>query len=183
MAKLTREQVVQHLTPPKGIVMAPYPAWRDRIYRGSLLSIGPSLLFVATAESLSKAPLLQAAHWLSAAAVVLAALFFLVWLASWRYAVWTLAIGGLVAIPLQTTAAWALTLAAGSVIAAKETHCFHFKAGRIIPWWSVATGLTWLFVPHSWMMTGCWAILGGLWMWLAWNRQSLPLFDIPGTRG
>lgn len=180
MAKLTREQVIQHLTPPAGIRMAPYPAWRDRIYRGALLSIGITLLMAAAGQSIRDPQYVHAAHWLTAVSVTVAALFFLVWLSRWRYAVWGLAIFGLLATPFQETASWALTLAAGSVMAAKETHCFHFMAGRIIPWWSLATGLAWLMVPQAWVMTIFWAVLGGLWIWLALARFSLPVFDIPG---
>ncbi len=180
MPKLTREQIIQHLTPPAGIRMAPYPAWRDRIYRGALLSIGVTMLMVALGQAIRNPEYVAAAHGLTAISVAVAAVFFLVWLARWRYAVWGLAIAGLLATPFQETAAWACTLAAGSVMAAKETHCFHFLAGRIIPGWSVATGLVWLVVPQSWIMAAFWAVLGTLWIWLALARFSLPVFDIPG---
>jgi hypothetical protein len=174
----TKEQVVRHLTPPDGIAMPPYPKERDRLYRWMLAACAAGLTIEAAAILAQSALLTVAAQGVTAAAVCAASVTFLVWLSSWRWIVRGLAAAGLIGWPLWHLGGWAATLAALSIMAAKETHCFHFPAGRLIPWASLAWGVALaVFPPGRWQAAG-WLAVALLWWWLAWDRSRLPLFEV-----
>lgn len=174
----TKEQVVRHLTPPPGIVMPPYPKERDRLYRWALGACGAGFVLEASAVGAGAHGWAMMAQGLTAAAAAAASLTFLVWLTTWRWTVRCLALGGLGLWPLTHVGGWAATLAALSIMAAKETHCFHFPAGRLIPGASLMWGASLLLLPSDRWEAGGWLVLAGLWMWLAWDRSRLPLFEI-----
>ena len=176
--QLSREQVVEHLKPPPGITMPPYPRQRDKLYRWSLRVIALGLTGEGAATLLSNHTLVYGAQGWTALGVVMASLSFLVWLTSWRYLVRTLAGLGLVIWPLWHLGGWAFSLAATAIMAAKETHCFHFPAGKIIPWYSLFFGMALLSPLPSDVIGAGWLILAVLWWWLAWDRSHLPLFEI-----
>lgn len=175
---LNRERVVQHLTPPPGIIMPPYPQDRDRRYRWSLAGLAFGLSVQTVAVWTHNATGLFIGQGVAALSTLLASWSFLVWVASWRYLVRLLAVSGLLLWPWWHLGGWATILAAASVMAAKETHCFHFPAGRIIPWFSVFLGMLLLSPLPDSVVAGGWTILAGLWWWLAIDRSRLPLFEL-----
>lgn len=176
--RLTREQVVEHLTPPPGIVMPPYPARRDRLYRLTLaaIALGSAAEGAAVLSHIPGAAFF-AQGWITAA-ILAASLTFLVWLKNWRYLVRGLALLGFVLWPLSSIVSWGFSLAAAAIMAAKETHCFHFPAGRILPWYSLALGVLLLFWSNHIAQGLGWLGLAFLWGWLVWDRSKLPLFEI-----
>lgn len=176
----TKEQVVRHLTPPPGIVMPPYPKERDRLYRLALYAVALGLFGEAAGVLSASAPLDFAAQGFTAAIAVLASVTFLVWLGSWRWTVRVLAALGLVLWPLWPLGGWAAALAALAIMAAKETHCFHFPAGRLIPWASLLWGILLVVLPPARYEGFGWLAIAALWLWLAWDRSRLPLFEIHG---
>lgn len=180
--RVTRDEVIQHLTPPEGIVMAPYKAGWDRIYRWCLVSIaiGAGFNGIASLAGIASGWAHAIDGWY-AIANLSASLTFLVWLKSWRYLVRSLGVVGLILWPLWELGSLAATLLVSSIMASKETHCFHFPAGRIIPWWSLALGIAILLALPMMVLGIGWIILAILWGWLALERHQLPVFDIlPG---
>ncbi len=175
----TREQVVEHLSPPPGISMPPYPRARDQMYRMTLAALALGLSGEAVGVLSGRAWLATVAHGFIAAAVLAASLTFLVWLSNWRHTVRALAALGLILWLFWPIAGWAASLGAASIMAAKETHCFHFPAGRVIPWYSLALGIALIFGhAHPHVIGVGWAVLALLWWWLALDRRRLPLFEI-----
>ncbi|MDA8194565.1 MAG: hypothetical protein M0Z53_11310 [Thermaerobacter sp.] len=174
------KKAVQHMKPPPGIVMPPYPARRDRIYRMALLAMAASFAIEAAGRLSGQAGMLEAGQWLSSLSVWVAAWSFLVWLREWRWLVRGLAAVGLLAMVWWPLGGWAGVLSASAVMAAKEHHCFHFVAARLIPWASVGVGLLLLApIPNAAVGAG-FGVLSALWVWLAVARQRLPLFSVSG---
>jgi hypothetical protein len=175
---MTREEVVQHLTPPPGITMPPYPAKRDKIYRLSLVLMGTGLIF----EGISgMARLASIQFWIQgaiSAVLIVSGWTFLVWLKQWRWTVRTMVVLGFVLWPVWPLGGWALSLAAGAIMAAKETHCFHFWAGRVIPWYTLILGVLLIIHLSEPFMGVAWLGLAALWISLAAGRSKLPLFEI-----
>lgn len=177
---ISSEALIQHLTPPPGIVMPRYPAGRDRIYRAALVGFTGFLGITAVGTGLTSMAIAAIGHWGAALSLLVAGWTFLVWLSSWRWLVRGLVLGGVVVAiwPPATLGSWALILGASAVMAAKETHCFHFKAGKIIPGYTIVLGLL-LLVGIPPILGGLvWLGLFGLWAWLLVGRLRLPLFVI-----
>jgi hypothetical protein len=63
-------------------------------------------------------------------------------------------------------------------MAAKETHCFHFQAGKIIPWYTLGLGCLVLAGLMPAVLGVFWLGLSALWGWLLVGRLKLPLFVI-----
>lgn len=120
------------------------------------------------------------AHWGAAFSALVAGWTFLVWLASWRWVVRGLVGMGLVLAiwPVLSVPSWGLVLLASAIMAAKETHCFHFRAGKIIPWYTLGLGCLVLAGTTPLVLGLLWLGLGGLWAWLLVGRLKLPLFII-----
>lgn len=175
---ISQEQVVKHLQPPTGITMPPYPKERDRLYRWTLWAIALGMTGEGAALAISSPLLTFAAQGWTALAVLAASLSFLVWLSSWRYLVRTLAVVGLLLWPWWHLGGWAASLIATAIMAAKETHCFHFPAGKIIPWYSLFFGPVLLSPLPAKALAAGWVILAALWWWLAHDRSRLPLFEV-----
>ncbi len=178
MPSMERDQLVQHLTPPPGVVMPPYPAARDRWYRWSLLAAALGFFGQGIATLAANRDAIAFFHGWLAIALASAGWTFLVWLRNWRYLVRGLVTVGLLLWPWWTLGSWALTLSASAVMTAKETHCFHFPAGRIIPWYSLALGAALILGRPEWLIGCGWLGLATLWGWLVWGRLHLPLFEI-----
>lgn len=175
---MSRDELIQHLTPPPGISMPPYPAVRDRIYRWSLLATALSMVGVSVAEWGGLSHLLWITEGCLALSIVVAGWTFLVWLRSWRYAVRILVILGAVLWPWWPLIGLAFTILASAIIAAKETHCFHFPTGRIIPWMSLVLGGVLVIHPNHLLRGLAWSVLTLLWVHLVYGRWHLPLFQI-----
>lgn len=176
--KPTDKELIQHLTPPPGIVMPAYAAIQDKIYRYSLGGFVVMLWLTGLADLF---PLPLFSHWTHFGAVLgmgIATWTFLVWLKSWRWLVRGLGTFGIVAWIGSSTWSWGFSLAAGAIIAAKEEHCFHFWPGRVIPYWSLVQGGL-LIGNAPGLVTGVgWLMLAGLWTLLLRGRFQLPLFVI-----
>ncbi|SMC07582.1 hypothetical protein SAMN00768000_3457 [Sulfobacillus thermosulfidooxidans DSM 9293] len=178
MSKMSREELVQHLTPPPGITMPPYPAKRDKIYRLALVMLVLGLLGEAIASLIHSHSLqFWMQGWISASLIV-AGWTFLVWLKQWRWVVRSLVILGLVLWPLWPLGGWALSLAGSAIMAAKETHCFHFWAGKVIPWYSVTLGILLILHVTEPYLGLAWLGLAALWLSLVLGRAKLPLFEV-----
>ncbi|AUW94443.1 MAG: hypothetical protein OWR62_08085 [Sulfobacillus thermotolerans] len=178
MAKISREELIKHLTPPPGIIMPPYPAKRDKVYR---MSLGWTALAMVAAAVATLMRAEQAMFWIQglvSAGLAVAGWTFLVWLKQWRWIVRSLVVLGLVLWPFWSLGAWALTIAGSAIMAAKETHCFHFWAGRVIPWYSVLFGAGMVFGAPWWLMGLLWLGLAFLWLSLVRGRWTLPLFEV-----
>ncbi|MCY0897736.1 MAG: hypothetical protein OWU33_02160 [Firmicutes bacterium] len=174
----TRDELVEHLTPPPGITMPPYPAQRDRFYRYSLLGITLSITWEGLSTLTHEPALIFWAQGAVSLTILSASATFLVWLKSWRNLVRALAIAGFLLWPFVPLAGWAASLASAAIMAAKETHCFRFPAGRVIPWYSLLFGVAMIaHVPHVALGIG-WLGLAGLWSWLTRGRFRLPLFEV-----
>ncbi len=158
--------------------MPPYPKERDQLYRWTLRSIALGLSCEGVALLLHNHALAYAAQGWTALSVVVASLSFLVWLSSWRTMVRALAVIGLVVWPWWQLGGWAGSLAATAIMAAKETHCFHFPAGKIVPWYSLGLGVALLTPLPSPVIAAGWIGLALLWWWMAWDRSRLPLFEV-----
>lgn len=178
--RLSSEQLVQHLTPPPGITMPRYPARRDRVYRGALVSFTVFLSAMGIGTELTSPVVITIAHWGVALSALVAGWTFLVWLSSWRWVVRGLVGVGLVlsAWPVLSVPSWGLILLGTAIMAAKETHCFHFKAGKIIPWYTLGLGCLMLVGMTPFVLGLLWLGLGALWGWLLVGRLKLPLFII-----
>jgi uncharacterized integral membrane protein len=162
---------VMDLKPPPGVRAAPYPIWRDVAYRMAL-ALGALAMAVILVGGATGRP--DGVLWVLAVATAGAAWMFFVWMPMWRYLVLGLTAIGVV---LMVWAAWpwavGFYLAALSVMAAKEDHCFHFIGGKYFPWaalvavgfavfdfppaariaaWAVATALFWLFALERWRL-------------------------------
>ncbi|CAB1128516.1 conserved membrane protein of unknown function [Candidatus Hydrogenisulfobacillus filiaventi] len=181
-----RAALIQHLTPPPGITMAPYPAWRDVAYRISLVLFLLGLVGMAVVDA---ARLNTAAVWMQglvALAATGAGWFFLVWLSGWRWLVRSLAtlgaagwLGGLAGgVPALLVVGWAGTLAATSIMAAKEDHCFRLPTGKVVPWASLLLGIGILAGFPLRADAVLWAMIAALWAALLIRRFRLPLFEI-----
>jgi hypothetical protein len=156
------------VTPPPGVRARPYAVWRDAVYRLGLAVATAGLILRAAGH-----PTVGA--WLAGTGALLAAWMFFVWVPVWRTLVIGLAAAG---FPLWGVGwvPWAFGswMAAMSVMAAKETHCFHFPAGRFIPWVSLVVGVAALFpVPPVELRVGE-GVVASLWVWLAADRWRLP---------
>ncbi len=177
---ISRQRLVEHLTPPAGASVPPYPAARDLAYRASLWALSGSLLALAAAMVIPSRALAEAAAAGATLANLAASWTFLVWMPSWRWAVRSLAWAGLMgwafSLPILL---WGGILTASAVMAAKEHHCFRFWPGRWIPWMSLATGVAWL-VHLSAAVIVLFGVLGMLWAVLLWQRSKLPLFTVDG---
>lgn len=178
MAKISREELIKHLTPPPGIAMPPYPAKRDRVYRTSLVAVAAGMAAAAVAAFLRSGTALFWIQGFVSLGLAVAGWTFLVWLKKWRWVVRSLVILGLVVWPFWSIGGWALTIAGSAIMAAKETHCFHFWAGRVIPWYSVLFGAGMILSAPWWLMGILWAGLAYLWISLVRGRWTLPLFEV-----
>ncbi len=179
--KRSQETLVQHLTPPPGIRMPRYPAHLDRVYRGAMAGFTGFLGVTAVGTGFSSPMIMDLGHWGAAASLLVAGWTFLVWLSSWRWFVRGLVLTGflLAGWPALALVSWGLLLGASAIMAAKETHCFHFKAGKIIPWYTLFLGGLLLFTAPPAIEGGfAWLGLTGLWTWLVLGRLQLPLFVI-----
>lgn len=185
MSRMSREQLVQHLTPPPGVVMPPYPAERDRVYRWALVAAAAGQAGFGAGLVLGS----PAVSWVSLAwliaATLTAAYVFLVWVATWRTAVLAITVAGLAAAAWLPGVAAALLLAALSIMAAKEAHCFHYPTGRYLPYVSLAAALVTLVaggvstvrVPALTIPAGAlFLVVAALWVPLLRGRFRLPLF-------
>lgn len=174
---MEREALIQHLTPPPGVTLPPYPAWRDKVYRWAL-AVATLGLLVYGVGLLTRPPLPLLGAAVVALATLVAAYMFLVWVVQFRWLVLGLAILG--AVLLIWAAAWGMgfLLASLSVMAAKETHCFHFPTGKVIPWLSLVIGLGGLFSAAA-LATGVgYLVLAVMWAMLVQKRFRLPLFEL-----
>ncbi|NMP24015.1 hypothetical protein [Sulfobacillus harzensis] len=178
MPSWTRDQMIEHLTPPPGIAMPPYPHRQDQIYRWSLLATTAGLAIEGVGWLLSDPLLRQIGQGWTSLALAVAGWTFLVWLRSWRFGVRTLSTLGLVFWLASPLIGWAFSLASLAIMAAKETHCFHFPAGRVIPWYALALGLAMIARLNPFIIGIGWLGLTGLGSWLVWGRWHLPLFEI-----
>ena len=173
---------IEHLIPPPGTVISPYPAWRDRVYRGALWTLALAFLLLAGAILGHSGVLAEASVAVGAVSDLAAALTFLVWVARWRWLVQGFAFVALLGWVFGVAFfLWGGMLAASAIMAYKEYHCFHFWTGRFLPWVSVASFLAWLFGKSIPMALLCLALAGG-WMALLWERSKLPLFQVDGVR-
>lgn len=177
MPSITRQELVEHLTPPPGIQMPPYPRSRDRVYRWALAGVALGFYAEAAGDGLGHIFRMAAQGW-TALALVVAGWTFLVWLRPWRYAVRAMVLAGLAFWPFDATLAWALSVGAAAIMAAKETHCFHFPAGKLIPWYALALGLAIVLGAPRLIQGAGWLGLAILWTWLVYGRWQLPLFEI-----
>jgi len=170
--------MVSHLTPPPGTVMAAYPAWRDRVYRGSLWTLSLVFLAVAVAIVWNNPEIAEIAVAVGVLANLWASWTFLVWVPKWRWIVRILAFvslfGWATGLPFLL---WGGMLAATAIMAAKEYHCFKFWTGRYLPWVSLAAGVAWLIGSGIPMVVLFMAVSGG-WMALLWERSKMPLFEV-----
>jgi len=184
---LNREQLIQHLTPPAGVEMPPYPAQRDRVYRWALVAAAAGQAGFGVGIGLG----LAAVAWVSLAwllaATLVAAYVFLVWIPQWRTAVLGLSVAALVAATWLPGVSMGLLLAALSIMAAKEAHCFHYPTGRYLPWVSLVTAIVLLLqggvltvrvpalaIPAGLLFLG----VAALWVPLLRGRFRLPLFQV-----
>jgi uncharacterized integral membrane protein len=162
---------VMEVKPPPGVAAAPYPVWRDGVYRVGLgvAALGMTLVLAGGADG--RPPWVL---WVVALGSAGAAWMLFVWVPAWRYVVLGLTAVGVALMPV---AAWpwaaGFYLAALSVMAAKEEHCFHFVGGRWFPWaalvavglavagvpsplqvaaWGIATVLLWVLVAERWRL-------------------------------
>jgi uncharacterized integral membrane protein len=158
--------------------MPPYPAWRDRVYRYSLAAATVALGALGAGRAGVGPSLAAWAGVLLAAATLAAGWSFLVWVAAVRRVVLALAVTGTVLLPVAPPWGTGVLLAALSVMAAKETHCFRFPAGRVIPWVSLVVALAGL-IPAGAQASGVGLlVVAGLWATLVVQRWRLPLFEI-----
>lgn len=175
---MERHELIQHLTPPPGVVMPPYPAWRDRVYRTSLAAATLGLAALGLGRAAGLPALAGTGTALLAAATLTAGWSFLVWVAAVRRVVLALGVAGTGLLVFAPPWGVGLLLAALSVMAAKETHCFKFPAGRIIPWVSLVVALLGL-VPAERLASGVGLlVVAALWATLVVQRWQLPLFEI-----
>ena len=184
---MNSDQLVQHLTPPRGVEMPPYPAARDLVYRWALVGAAVGLAGFGVGL-LSGVPAIAwvSLAWLLAATLT-ASYVFLVWVAQWRTGVLGLSGAALAAAPWLPGVAVALALAALSIMAAKEAHCFHYPTGRYLPWVSLLTvlvallagGVRGVAAPVLTAPAGLLFLLtAGLWVPLLRGRFKLPLFAV-----
>lgn len=178
MARISDDELIRHLTPPPGIRIAPYPARRDRIYRFSLLFTGIGLVGETIAAFFHQSLAMTVFQAWVSMGLVMAGWTFLVWLPSWRWLVRGLVTAGLLLWPLTSIGGWALSLAGAAIMAAKETHCFHFWAGRLIPWAVILLGVTLVIPPARVAAPFAWLILTVLWAFLLQGRWQLPLLEV-----
>lgn len=184
---MNQEQLVQHLTPPKGVEMPPYPAERDRVYRWALVAAAAGLAGFGLGLILGVGPVAWVSlAWLLAATLT-ASYVFLVWVAQWRTGVLGLSVAALAAASWMPGISVALLLAALSIMAAKEAHCFHYATGRYLPWVSLVTALVTLLAggflhvraPALMVPAGLlFLVVAGLWVPLLRGRFKLPLFAV-----
>ncbi len=178
MSKISHEELIKHLTPPTGITMPPYPAKRDKVYRSSLAAVAVGMVAAAVATFLRSPAAVFWVHGFLALALAVSGWTFLVWLKEWRWVVRGLVIAGLVLWPFWGLGGWALSIGGSAIMAAKETHCFHFWAGRVIPWYSVVFGVGMVLQAPWWLMGLLWVGMAVLWGALVLGRWKLPLFEV-----
>ncbi len=184
---MNQEQLVQHLTPPQGVEMPPYPAERDRVYRWALVAAAAGLAGFGVGLVLGVPPVAWVSLGWLLAATLTASYVFLVWVAQWRTGVLGLSVAAVAAGGWMPGVAAALTLAALSIMAAKEAHCFHYPTGRYLPWASLVTAIVTLLaggvlglrvsaltVPAGLLFL----LVAGLWVPLLRGRFKLPLFAV-----
>ncbi len=184
---MNQEQLVQHLTPPNGVEMPPYPAERDRVYRWALVAAAAGLAGFGVGLVLGVPPVAWVSLGWLLAATLTASYVFLVWVAQWRTGVLGLSVAAVAASAWMPGVAVALTLAALSIMAAKEAHCFHYPTGRYLPWASMVTAIVTLLaggvlgvgVPALTIPAGLlFLLVAGLWVPLLRGRFKLPLFAV-----
>lgn len=175
------ETLIEHLKPPAGITMTPYPASHDLWYRRGLWAYAIALVGIAAAMSLGHHRLTDVLLTLAALANLMAAWMFLVWMPLWRWIVRGLAVLAIVGVGIQDPLwIWVGILAATAVMAQKEYHCFKFGTGPYIPWVSLAAGLA-SQLRVDWIAAILLLGLAGCWFSLLWQRAALPLFQIDGN--
>lgn len=177
---MNERALAQHLTPPPGVKMAPYPPWRDQTYRVSLAGATLGLLVFGGGLAGHVAEATVIGSGVVAIATLVASWTFLVWVKTFHQLVLGLAIAGLLLLIWLPALGMGALLAALSVMAAKETHCFHFPTGRVIPWVSLVIGLGGL-IPGLALETGLgYLLLGLLWIPLLVSRFRMPLLAVNG---
>ena len=172
---------VEHLTPPAGTSIPPYPAARDFWYRTALWILAAAMLGVGSAILLRSTPLADISAAVGILANALASWMFLVWMPKWRWMVRGLALLAVVGFGVSLPFfAWGGLLASSAIMAAKEYHCFKFWPARWIPWISLATGLVWLsgISALAGLLAILFAGLSGFWLALLLQRSKLPLFTV-----
>jgi hypothetical protein len=177
---MTPDEITMHLTPPPGVRVRRYPPWQDQVYRvslavaaGALALRGGALIFQAETVALAGAVLL-------AASTLVASYTFLVWIDRYRHMVMALAVVGTGLLAMAMPWGVGFLMAAGSVMAAKETHCFRFPTGRVIPWVAAAAALTGL-VPGWGRINGVGlVVVAALWVPLLWARFRMRLITVTG---
>jgi hypothetical protein len=175
---MSPDELVMHLKPPPGIQARPYPPWRDQVYRVSLTVMAGALLLHAAASFGDVGLLGAGSVGLLAAATLSAAYFFLVWIERFRWLVLALSVAGVAALLVSAALGVGLLLAASSVMAAKETHCFHFVTGRVIPWVSLAAALAGFVPGLGDLYAAGLGVVGLLWVPLLWSRFRMRLLSV-----
>ncbi len=179
--RIPTDQLKSHMTPPPGVVMDFYPAWRDRVYRIALWTVSGCFLGVAVAIVYHNNTVAEISALLAVLANLAAGWTFLVWVAKWRWAVRILSFVSLFGLAISLPFfLWGGLLAGTAIMAAKEYHCFKFWTGRYLPWVSLAGGLAWLMGAGIPMVVLFLAMSGG-WMALLWEREKMPLFEVEAT--
>ncbi|MGC8488992.1 MAG: hypothetical protein ACP5QO_12380 [Clostridia bacterium] len=175
---MSPEDLVLHLTPPPGVTPKPYPPWRDQVYRVALTVAAGALILRGAALAAGAPTLVTADLALLAASTLSAAYFFLVWIERYRTLVIGVAVLGSLVLIGSAALGVGLLMAASSIMAAKETHCFRFPTGRVIPWASLVVALAGL-VPglHTAYAAGL-AAVGLLWAPLLWSRFKMRLLAV-----
>lgn len=177
---MNERALAQHLTPPPGVKMAPYPPWRDQTYRVSLAGATVGLLIFGGGLAEGAPDVRLIGSGIVAIATLVASWTFLVWVKTFHQLVLGLAIAGILLLMGVPAIGMGALLAALSVMAAKETHCFHFPTGRVIPWVSLVVGLAGL-VPGWTLETGLgYLVVGLLWIPLLVSRFRMPLLAVSG---
>jgi len=175
---MSPDEVALHLVPPPGVTPNPYPPWRDQVYRIALAAMTGALLLRGAALEAGWRDLLLPDVGILAAATLAASYFFLVWVEGWRWLVLGVSAAGIVSLPLSVDFGIGLLMAAASVMAAKETHCFHFPSGRLIPWVSLAAAPLGLFPPLRPLYGAGLLVVGLLWVPLLYARFRMRLLSV-----
>ncbi len=177
---MTPEQLLLHLTPPPGVKTRPYPPYLDQIYRVSL-AVAVAALAVRGVGLLAAAPGLAGAGAVGlSVATLVAAYTFLVWVERYRQLVLALAAVGTILVLVAAPWGVGFLMAAGSIMAAKETHCFRFPTGRIIPWASLVVALLGLWPPLRLLNGAGLLVVAALWAPLLWARFRMRLITVTG---
>jgi hypothetical protein len=167
---------IMELTPPVGVRSGPYPVWRDYVYRAALTLAAVALLGIAIVPT---GPGSRVADGALGLATLVAAWTFFVWIPGWRMLV---AVLGILGIGLATGQLWLWAegawLAALSVMAAKEAHCFRYAAGRVFPAIAFLIALLDVIGAPAAVRQAGFAVLFGLFAWLVAERWRLPFMQL-----